>query len=77
MANLPESIHTTVADSRRHLNEVEMTYWRHACRSVALGAAFAMCALRATVHAIVPGWYTTASTDAILGGGLAEALKTA
>jgi len=73
---IAESIQTTITDSQQHLNEINMSYWRHACRSVAIAASFTACALRATIHAIVPGLYITASTDAI-EDDLKEVLRTA
>ena len=51
-------------------NRVCMSYWTHARHSLGLAWLFGWASVRAAVHAVVPSWYVTSTTDCV-----AEALR--
>ena len=53
-----------------HPNRVCMSYWTHALHSLGLAWLLGWASVRAAVHALVPSWYVTSTTDCV-----AEALR--
>ena len=53
-----------------HPNRVCMSYWTHARHSLGLAWLLGWASVRAAVHAVVPSWYVTSTTDCV-----AEALR--
>lgn len=47
-----------------------MSYWTHALHSLGLAWLLGWASVRAAVHAVVPSWYVTSTTDCV-----AEALR--
>lgn len=47
----------------KHLEEYNISYTQHAWRSMGLAVRLWRGAVLATIHAIYPDWFTTASTD--------------
>ena len=48
-----------------HPNRVCMSYWTHARHSLSLAWLLGWASVRATVHAVVPSWYVTSTTDCV------------
>ena len=53
-----------------HPNHVCMSYWTHARHSLGLAWLLGCASFRAAVHAVIPSWYVTSTTDCV-----AEALR--
>ena len=49
-----------------HPNRVCMSYWTHACHSLGLAWLLGWASMRAVVHAVVPSWYVTSTTDCVV-----------
>ena len=49
----------------QHPRDLKLTYGQHARGSLGLAAHFGSLMCKATVHAIVPGLFSTSSTDGI------------
>ena len=48
-----------------HPNRVCMSYWTHALHSLGLAWLLGWASVRAAVHAVVPSWYVTSTTDCV------------
>ena len=51
--------------SERHLQDVGMSYWAHGLHALKIAWLLAGGALRAIVHAAVPGWYESCARDSV------------
>ena len=48
-----------------HPNKVCMTYMRHFLFSMSLCRRFAICSIQAFIHALLPDYYITSSSDLV------------
>ncbi len=51
--------------STQHLNNVCMSYFEHYCISMYFSGNLLVASIKAFVHAWVPGWFTTSTSDLI------------
>ena len=62
--------------STKHLRHVNLSYFEHARHSLGLAWLLAVGAAQAVLHALVPAWYLTGTTDCVRQVGAAlEAVK--
>lgn len=59
--------------STKHLRDVNMSYLKHARHSLGLAWLLAVGAAKAVLHALVPAWYPTGTTDTLHRAGIARA----
>lgn len=59
--------------SAKHLRDVNMTYFEHARHSLGLAWLLAVGAAKAVLHALVPAWYPTGTTDCVRRASVALA----
>uniref|UniRef100_A0A6C0EJ08 Uncharacterized protein n=1 Tax=viral metagenome TaxID=1070528 RepID=A0A6C0EJ08_9ZZZZ len=52
-----------VKQSKEHLQDVEMNYFEHCIFSMCLSLQFLLASIFAFFHALIPGIFTTSSSD--------------